>query len=231
MKSFFGNCIYLRETGAGRDEGQTDVCHFCSYSVENLFKDKNIAIIQLANVNRDMIELIPSMLTNQLFNHQVSIKQGERANEIINIVVDEAHNLLYEDNTDSRHIKITLEAFERAIKEGRKFGVYLWISSQRPSDISQAIISQMHNYFIHKLVNPYDLNRIRKAVAFLDENAMNALTVLESGECVISGTGVNMPCFVKVKQLEKQYRTNSENIKLFGEKGIFSAHEIQVENY
>jgi hypothetical protein len=194
-------------------------------SEENIFKDKNIAIIQLANVNRDMIELIPSMLTNRLFNHQVSIKQGERANEIVNIVVDEAHNLLYEDNTDSRHTKITVEAFERAIKEGRKFGVYLWISSQRPSDISQTIISQMHNYFIHKLVNPYDLNRIRKAVAFLDENAMNALTVLGPGECVISGTGVNMPCFVKVKQLEKKYRPNSENVKLFGKNGIFSLHE------
>ena len=64
------------------------------------------------------------------------------------------------------------------------------------SDISQTIISQMHNYFIHKLVNPLDLSRIRKAVAFLDENAIDALTVLGPGECVVSGTGVNMPCFV-----------------------------------
>jgi len=64
------------------------------------------------------------------------------------------------------------------------------------------------------------LNRIRKAVAFLDENSMNALTVLGPGECVVSGTGMNMPCFVKIQQLEKKYRPNSENIKLFGEGGI-----------
>ena len=78
----------------------------------------------------------------------------------------------------------------------------------------------MHNYFIHKLVNPYDLNRIRKAVAFLDENSMNALTVLGPGECIVSGTGVNMPCFVFIDQLELKYRPSSENIQLFGENGI-----------
>lgn len=128
--------------------------------------------------------------------------------------------MLYEDDANYKHSKVTIEAFEKAIKEGRKFGLFLWISSQRPSDISQTIISQMHNYFIHKLVNPYDLNRIRKAVAFLDENSMNTLTVLGPGECIVSGTAVKMPCFVHMDQLEKEYRPSSENVKLFGEAGI-----------
>jgi DNA helicase HerA-like ATPase len=70
----------------------------------------------------------------------------------------------------------------------------------------------MHNYFIHKLVNPYDLQRIRKAVAFLDENEMNALTVLGPCECIISGTGVIMLCFVKVNQVEKKL---SPIVKMF----------------
>ncbi len=190
-------------------------------SNQDIFGNQNIAVVQLANVNKDMLELIPAILTNHLFQNQVNDKQGNNVKRIINIVVDEAHNLLYEDNKDAKHDKITIDAFERAIKEGRKFGLYLWISSQRPSDISQTIISQMHNYFIHKLVNPYDLNRIRKAVAFLDENAMNALTVLGPGECVVSGTGVNMPCFIKVHQLASDLRPNSENVRLFGEGGIF----------
>jgi hypothetical protein len=46
-----------------------------------------------------------------------------------------------------------LETFEEIIKEGRKFGVFLTVASQRPSDISPTIISQLHNYFIHKLMN------------------------------------------------------------------------------
>ena len=196
---------------------------------EDLFQKKNVIVIQLANVNKDMLELIPAIITNHLFQNQILKKQDDTVKNIINIVIDEAHNLLYEDSTDSKHTKITIDAFERAIKEGRKFGLYLWISSQRPSDISQTIISQMHNYFIHKLVNPLDLSRIRKAVAFLDENALDALTVLGAGECVVSGTGVNMPCFVYVMQLEEKYRPNSENVKLFGENGIFERQHRRVK--
>ena len=157
---------------------------------------------------------------NHLFQKQVEKKRSGHISDIINIVVDEAHNLLYENDMDLKHTNITIETFERTIKEGRKFGMFLWISSQRPSDISSTIISQMHNYFIHKLVNPYDLNRIRKAVAFMDQNAMDMLTVLGSGECIVSGTGINMPCFVKVNQLNIENRPNSENVKLFGENGI-----------
>ena len=189
-------------------------------SRESVFMDKNVAVIQLANVNKDMIELVPAIITSHIFQEQVNAKQNGKIKNITNIVVDEAHNLLYEDDANYKHSKVTIEAFEKAIKEGRKFGLFLWISSQRPSDISQTIISQMHNYFIHKLVNPYDLNRIRKAVAFLDENSMNTLTVLGPGECIVSGTAVKMPCFVYMDQLEKEYRPSSENVKLFGEAGI-----------
>ncbi|TOG15365.1 hypothetical protein CGJ07_24370, partial [Vibrio parahaemolyticus] len=50
-----------------------------------------------------------------------------------------------------------LELFEELIKEGRKFGIFLTLSSQRPADISATIMSQLHNFFIHRLVNDRDL--------------------------------------------------------------------------
>jgi hypothetical protein len=50
-----------------------------------------------------------------------------------------------------------LETFEEIIKEGRKFNVFMTIASQRPSDISATIISQLHNYFLHRLINNNDL--------------------------------------------------------------------------
>lgn len=192
------------------------------FSQDSVFGNSNIIIVQMADVNNDMMEIIPSVITNRLFEEKVMSKEDGIIKEIVNIVIDEAHNLLYEDEHDSHHKKVTIETFEKAIKEGRKYGLYLWIASQRPSDISHAIISQMHNYFIHKLVNPYDITRIRKAVAFLDENAMNALTVLGAGECIVSGTGVQMPFFVCVDQVDKKYRPNSENVILFGKDGIFT---------
>lgn len=201
---------------------------FCTENTD-LYNGKQIAVIQLANVNRDMMELIPSIIVNHIFYDQIEKKGDNKISDIINIVVDEAHNLLYENEVDLKHTSVTIETFERAIKEGRKFGLFLWIASQRPSDISSTIVSQMHNYFIHKLVNPNDLSKIRKAVAFLDQNAMDSLTVLGPGECIVSGTGVKMPCFIKVEQLEQSRRPNSENVVLFGPEGIFEEQEEREE--
>ena len=198
-------------------------------SNDSLFQEKNIAVIQLADTNKDMTELVPSIITNHVFQEKVLEKSDGNIKSIINVVVDEAHNLLYENESDFKHSKITIDTFEKAIKEGRKFGMYLWISSQRPADISQTIISQLHNYFIHKLVNPFDLSRIRKAVSFLDETSMDALTVLGPGECIVSGTAIKMPCFVHVNQLESRFRPNSENVLLFGENGVLQLNDSWLE--
>ena len=118
-----------------------------------------------------MTMIVPSLISSVIFRRQLEKKQGEEIKTIINIVLDEAHNILYKEDDLAVHNNL-LEKFEKIVKEGRKFGVFLTVSSQRPSDISSTILSQLHNYFIHKLVNPNDLNQIRKAVAFLDENAL-----------------------------------------------------------
>ena len=189
---------------------------------EDIFDRKPISVIQLANVNRDMRELIPPIVSKYLFRKQMDNKGDGVINSIINVVIDEAHNILFEDENNRRHQSVTIETFEKIIKEGRKYGFFLWLASQRPSDISPTVISQLHNYFIHKLVNPLDLSRIRKAVAFLDDESMNMLTVLGPGECVLSGTCVSLPVFIKVKQLTQQFRPNSDNVVLIGREGIFT---------
>lgn len=149
-----------------------------------------------------------------------SASEQERQNAFERLAMNEEEATI---DTQPLDYIFSVEIFERAIKEGGKFGFFLWISSQRPSDISSTTVSQMHNYFIHKLVNPHDLNKIRKAVAFLDQNAMDSLTVLGPGACIVSGSGIKMPSFIKIEQLEKQFRPNSENVILFGEEGIFES--------
>lgn len=189
---------------------------------ETIFGDMNICIIQLGNVNNDMKEIVPSILSNHIFNKLAQKKEeNEKIVQIINIILDEAHNVLYEETGQSTAHKNVLEVFEKIVKEGRKFGCFLLLASQRPSDISQTIISQLHNYFIHKLVNPSDIQKIRKAVAYLDDSSLDFITVLAPGECIVSGTAFQMPSFVYVKQVEKHLRPNSENVKLTGLNGLF----------
>jgi DNA helicase HerA-like ATPase len=202
-----------------------------------IFDKKNVCVVQLGDVNKDMKEIVPSLIANKIFD-SLADKRDEKDEivQIINIVVDEAHNLLYEVTGQSSSHKSVLEVFEKIVKEGRKFGCYLMLASQRPSDISQTIISQLHNYFIHKLVNPSDIQKIRKAVAYLDETSLDFLTVLAPGECIVSGTAFQMPNFVYVQQVDSVNRPQSENVKLFTlendglfQKGILREDESDEE--
>lgn len=61
-----------------------------------------------------------------------------------------------------------LEQFEDIIKEGRKFGVFITIASQRPADIWRTIASQLHNFFIHRLLNDRNLYYVDNTISTLD---------------------------------------------------------------
>lgn len=122
-----------------------------SNQIDSFWDESNIVVINLCNVNTDMKKLIPLLLTNKLYNEY---KKKRDNKSYLNIIVDEAHNILsYQSTRESESWKdYRLEVFEEIIKEGRKFGVFMTIASQRPSDISSTIISQLHNYFIHRLM-------------------------------------------------------------------------------
>jgi hypothetical protein len=92
-------------------------------------------------------------------------------NNYLNLIVDEAHNILSEQSErESEHWRdYRLETFEEIMKEGRKFGVFLTIASQRPADISPTIISQLHNYFVHRLINNEDIRAVEKTISYLDK--------------------------------------------------------------
>ncbi len=195
-----------------------------SKDFRTIFQEKSVCIVQLSSVNKDMKEIVPSIIANNIFNklQEKREKTGGEIKQVINLVVDEAHNILYDDKKEIASHESVLGTFEKVIKEGRKFGLFLMIASQRPSDISQTIISQLHNYFIHKLVNPSDIAMIRKAVAYMDEHSLDFITILAPGECIVSGTAFQMPAFIYVKQVEKEKRPLSKNVELTGPNGIFS---------
>jgi len=135
--------------------------------------------------------------------------------KILNIIVDEAHNILskssFRETADWKDYR--LETFEEIIKEGRKFGVFLTISSQRPNDISETIISQAHNYFIHQLINQRDLQTIGNAVSYIDKVTEEAIPTLPIGTCIFSGLATPMPLKLKIKELPDSNKPESHTLK------------------
>ena len=132
----------------------------------------------------------------------------------LNIIIDEAHNILSSDSfRESESWKdYRLETFEEIIKEGRKFGTYITISSQRPSDISPTIISQAHNFFIHRLVNQEDLKAIATSVSYIDKLTLESIPTLPVGTCIFNGISTQMPILISVEKLGFDKAPNSETV-------------------
>jgi DNA helicase HerA-like ATPase len=180
------------------------------------FWDENyFVVIDLNDVNINMKKLIPLLISFKLYTTHKKSKTNI-LRKSLNIIIDEAHNVLsYESMRESESWKdFRLETFEEIIKEGRKFGVFLTIASQRPSDISSTIISQLHNYLIHRLINNRDLEMVEKAVSYLDKLSIESLPILPVGACVLSGVIADLPIIVQMERIEKQYSPQSDNIDL-----------------
>lgn len=181
---------------------------------DSIWKNKNIVIVNLNNVNQDSKKMIPLLLCHNLYKIHKSMKEEELS--YLNIVIDEAHNILsYQSNRESDTWKdYRLEVFEEIIKEGRKFGVFMTIASQRPSDISSTIVSQLHNYFIHRLVNEEDIDKVGKTISFLDKVSQESLPILSTGVCVIAGQLVEMPIVVQINLIEEKYKPLNETMDI-----------------
>jgi hypothetical protein len=178
----------------------------------DFWNDNNIVIVNLSNTNIESKKMIPMLLAHKLYSEHKEKKKEDLS--YLNIIVDEAHNILsYQSNRESETWKdYRLEVFEEIIKEGRKYGVFMTIASQRPSDISQTIISQLHNYFVHRLVNEHDIQMISKAISYLDKVSIESLPILSTGVCVIAGQLAEMPIVVQIDKIEDANKPINETI-------------------
>lgn len=162
---------------------------------------KNITIVSLKVVNMHMRKILPLLLCKKLYNDK---KVENDDTKYLNLIVDEAHNILSEDSErESEQWKdYRLETFEEIIKDGRKFGVFLTVASQRPSDISPTIISQLHNYFLHRLINNEDINSVKQTISYLDKVSFEYLPLLPTGTCIFAGLLANVPIVLDIGKIE-----------------------------
>lgn len=178
--------------------------------------NEHVVVISLFNLNTEMKKLATYIICKDRYENHKKHRGNDRLQSSLHLIIEEAHNILsYGSARESEEWKsIRLETFEEIIKEGRKFGVFLTIASQRPSDISETIISQLHNFFVHRLVNTEDLKRIYKSVAFSDSVSNNMIPILPAGGCLFSGIAANFPLLAKIDCLDKTVAPNSDNVNL-----------------
>lgn len=172
-----------------------------------------LEIVSLKNLNQEAKQIMAMLISKMYFDHNKTNNQWSS----FHLIIDEAHNVL-SSQTATEHDNwrdYRLSTFEEIIKEGRKFGFFLTLSSQRPADISPTLLSQVHNFFLHKLVNERDLQIVDNSLSTLDRVSKSMLPTLSQGVCIISGTALSLPLIVNVDFIEDaQLRPQSDTINL-----------------
>jgi len=176
-----------------------------------------LTVVSLRKTNQEIKKVIPLLLAKYYYSsHKEKVINDSPPKHTFHMIVDEAHNILsMQSNRESESWKdYRLELFEEIIKEGRKFGFYMTLSSQRPADISTTIMSQIHNFFIHRLVNDRDLQLLDNSISTLDNLSRSMIPNLSKGCAVITGTSFDLPMVVQFNRLASEHQPDSGDVNL-----------------
>jgi DNA helicase HerA-like ATPase len=113
------------------------------------------------------------------------------------LVIDEAHNLCSPEQTSPLHVAVR-ERIIQIAAEGRKFGLWLLLSTQRPSRIHSSIISQCDNLALMKMTSPVDLTELSTIFGFVPPAMLARASRFTQGEALFAGGFVPAPSMVRV---------------------------------
>ena len=149
---------------------------------------------QLINFNINYIDdrtakVITKIISRMLFLKASTLKpRGSRA---FHIIIEEAHRYVLAHDTDID--LLGYNKFERITKEGRKYGMFLALITQRPSELSDTCISQCANFVILRTLHPKDLGYIKEMVPNISSEVVLQLKNLKPGNCIAFGMAFKVP--------------------------------------
>lgn len=160
-----------------------------------------VSIIDLSMLSHEVLPYACSVIGRILLETRENLPAARRYKHPWVLVLEEAHNYARPARTDDpRGQTLSRLAFERIAKEGRKFGISLIIASQRPSEISQTIISQCANFISHRLQNPDDIEHFKRIIPMQARRLLDQVTILASGEAVVFGSAFHVPARVQFER-------------------------------
>ncbi|EGQ7936824.1 ATP-binding protein [Vibrio vulnificus] len=138
------------------------------------------------------------ILANVIGRKLMNYARNERfINRPLLAVIDEAHNFLGK-KVGFEEYSIHLDAFEIIAKEGRKYGLNICLTTQRPRDITEGVLSQMGTMLVHRLTNSNDREIIEKACGEVDRSIISFLPNLKQGEVTVVGVDFPIPLTIQV---------------------------------
>lgn len=159
--------------------------------------EKTFTILDCSFIDDDVLLFFTSHILRRVFQNQYDEKMKNGSiSKIYNFIFDEAHKYISESEKDS--IVNYTKMFEIVAKEGRKFGTFLMLSSQRPSELSKTVISQCNNFILHRIRNNIDLEQMKRSIPYLNDAQMNRLSYLKKGVALLVGESFSIPLEIKI---------------------------------
>lgn len=161
--------------------------------VESLLISNNGAKCQIVNFNINyvddrMAKVITKIVSRMLF--EIASNTVPRGSRAFHIIIEEAHRYVIKDKDIDL---LGYNIFERITKEGRKYGIFLGLITQRPSELSDTCISQCTNFVILRTLHPKDLEYIKNMVPNISMEIVQQLKNLKPGNCIAFGNAFKVP--------------------------------------
>jgi len=167
-----------------------------------------LTIFDLSGVPSEIVDVVVSLLCRVIFDFALWSERDQTVPTLL--VCEEAHRYIPKD--EDQGFGPTRKAIARIAKEGRKYGVSLGLVTQRPSELSETILSQCSTLFSLRMGNNKDQEFVRSALPEAATGMLRALPSLRNQEALVVGEGVSLPMRVKFDDLDVFERPHSDNM-------------------
>ncbi|MFQ6057733.1 MAG: ATP-binding protein [Anaerolineae bacterium] len=169
---------------------RVDIWGFEDVPMDDLLQPMTLSVIDLAGVDQWIAEFVVDKVLREAWSRATT----DGLARPVFVVLEEAHNFVPGGQSYSRCAGI----IKRLASEGRKFGIFLILITQRPYRIHQDTLSQCNSQIIMRLTNPQDQQAVRTASESISEGLLADLPGLNVGEAVVLGPLVRVPVMVRV---------------------------------
>lgn len=184
------------------------------YIGKNNAENGEITIIDLSLVPTEIVHIVVAVIARVVFE---ALQRFRRKNDQLLptvLVMEEAHNFVSRfdnDGEDFSPSRLCSQTFEKIAKEGRKFGLGLMLSSQRPAELSPTVLSQCNTFLLHRLVNDRDQELVKKFVPDNLGTILNELPSLPTKKAILLGWAAPIPVLVDMNELKKEHQPDSKD--------------------
>ncbi|KSV75584.1 hypothetical protein N185_17240 [Sinorhizobium sp. GW3] len=183
----------------------------------NASANGQVAIIDLSLVPSEIVHVVVAVLGRLTFEALQRYRRLHPDGKSLptTLVLEEAHSFVRrganEDGPAENPAQLCRETFEKIAREGRKFGLGLMLSSQRPSELSPTILAQCNTFLLHRIVNDLDQALVARLVPDNVAGLLKELPSLPSRQAVLLGWATPIPLLVEMDELAEEHRPQSSD--------------------